>query len=126
MKMEFQGLVVEMFVHHSCSSIQLLLYWAFKLPMLELYLNFYHFLQFGRYSALLLGIMWGSHRYSVNKKAEDAWRAEEAERKVIRDAKKAEEKAVLNRQELLYLAEQAGVKVPPNFWMTQMKPFDVH
>lgn len=78
-------------------------------------LQFCLFLQFGRYSALLLGIMWGSHRFRVNKAAEDAWRAEEAERKVIRDAQKAEEKLRLNREELLYLAKQAGVKVPPNF-----------
>ncbi|KAK4020665.1 ATP synthase subunit e, mitochondrial [Daphnia magna] len=72
-------------------------------------------IKFGRYSALLLGIMWGSHRFRVNKAAEDSWRAEEAERKVIRDAQKAEEKLRFNREELLYLAKQAGVKVPPNF-----------
>lgn len=59
--------------------------------------------------------MWGSHRYKVVKTEEDAWRVEEAKRKVIRDAHKAEEKLKLNREELLYLAEQAGVKVPPNF-----------
>ena len=51
----------------------------------------------------------------MNKAAEDAWRIEEAERKIIRDAKHAEEKLKLNRAELLYLAEQSGVKVPPNF-----------
>ncbi|KAI9564640.1 hypothetical protein GHT06_008381 [Daphnia sinensis] len=72
-------------------------------------------IKFGRYSALLLGIMWGSHRFRVNKAKEDAWRVEEAERKVVRDAQKAEEKLRLNREELLYLANQAGVKVPPNF-----------
>lgn len=59
--------------------------------------------------------MWGSHRFRVNKAKEDEWRAEEAERKVIRDARKAEEKLKANRAELIYLAEQAGVKVPPNF-----------
>ncbi|XP_057371471.1 ATP synthase subunit e, mitochondrial-like [Daphnia carinata] len=72
-------------------------------------------IRFGRYSALLLGIMWGGHRFRVNKANEDAWRVEEAERKVVRDAQKAEEKLRLNREELLYLANQAGVKVPPNF-----------
>ncbi len=72
-------------------------------------------LQFGRWSALLLGIMWGSHRFSTLKTKEDAWRVEEAERKIIRDAHKAAEKTKLNREELLYLAGQAGVKVPPNF-----------
>jgi F-type H+-transporting ATPase subunit e len=59
--------------------------------------------------------LWGGHRFKVNKAAEDAWRIEEAERKIIRDAKHAEEKLKLNRAELLYLAEQSGVKVPPNF-----------
>lgn len=59
--------------------------------------------------------MWGSHRYKVIKAEEDAWRIEEAERKVIRDARKAEEKIRLGREELLYLAQQAGVKVPSNF-----------
>ena len=71
--------------------------------------------QFGRYTALIAGIMWGSHRYKVNKANEDAWRIEEAERKIVRDAKKAEEKQKLNREELIYLATQSGVKVPPNF-----------
>lgn len=71
--------------------------------------------QFGRYSALVLGLAWGSHRYQVNKVAEDAWREEEAKLKVVRDAKKADEKLKLNREELIYLAEQAGVKIPPNF-----------
>jgi len=59
--------------------------------------------------------MWGSHRLGVNKRAEDAWRIEEAERKIIRDAKHAEEKNAANRLELIYLAGQTGVKVPPNF-----------
>jgi len=59
--------------------------------------------------------MWGSHRYGVLKASETAWRVEEAERKIVKDAQKAEEKTRLNRQELLYLADQAGVKVPPNF-----------
>lgn len=72
-------------------------------------------LQFGRYSALVLGIMWGSHRYKVHKAEEDAFRVEEAKRKVIRDARKAEEKAKLNKEELIYLANQAGVKVPADF-----------
>lgn len=72
-------------------------------------------LQFGRYSALLLGLAWGSHRYQVNKATEDAWREEEAKVKVIRDAKKAEEKQRLNREELIYLAGQSGVKVPADF-----------
>ena len=31
----------------------------------------------------------------------------------------AEEKARLSREELLYLAKQAGVKVPENFWATR-------
>ena len=72
-------------------------------------------LQFGRYSALLLGIMWGSHRYGVLKVEEDQFRVEEAKRKVIRDARKAEEKVKLNKEELLYLAKEAGVKVPADF-----------
>jgi F-type H+-transporting ATPase subunit e len=71
--------------------------------------------QFGRWSALLLGIMWGSHRYNTLKASETAWRVEEAERKIVKEAHKATEKTRLNREELLYLADQAGVKVPPNF-----------
>jgi F-type H+-transporting ATPase subunit e len=51
----------------------------------------------------------------VNKGVEDAWRVEEAKAKIIRDAKLAEEKQRLAREELLYLANQAGVKVPENF-----------
>ncbi|XP_046650502.1 ATP synthase subunit e, mitochondrial-like [Daphnia pulicaria] len=72
-------------------------------------------IKFGRWSALLLGFMWGSHRYSTLKASETAWRIEEAERKIVKDAHKATEKTRLNREELLYLADQAGVKVPPNF-----------
>jgi F-type H+-transporting ATPase subunit e len=64
---------------------------------------------------LLLGIAWGAHRFRVNKGEEDAWRVEEAKAKIIRDAKLAEEKQRLAREELLYLANQAGVKVPADF-----------
>lgn len=59
--------------------------------------------------------MWGSYRFKANKSTEDAWRMEEVDRKVIRDAQKAEQKQRLNREELLYLAKEVGVKVPPNF-----------
>ena len=71
--------------------------------------------QLARWSALVAGIYWGGHRYAINKAAEDAWRAEDAKHQVVRDAKMAEEKAKLTREELIYLAGQAGVKVPENF-----------
>ena len=82
-------------------------------------------MQFGRYTALGLGLLWGSHRYKVNKATEDAWREEDAKLKVIRDAKKAEEKQRLNREELIYLAGQAGVKVSADF-QTISKESPVH
>jgi len=64
---------------------------------------------------LLLGIMYGRHRWNVNKRTEDAFRAEEAINKPIRDAKAAEEAAALNRKEMLELAREVGVKVPEGF-----------
>jgi len=69
----------------------------------------------GRWTALLLGVWWGATRFQANKATEDAYQAIEAERKIIRDAKSAEEKARMTKEELLYLAKQAGIKVPENF-----------
>merc|ERR1711928_1630 len=51
-------------------------------------------IRFGRYTALLLGVWWGATRFQANKATEDAYRAVEAEKKIIRDAKNADEKGI--------------------------------
>ncbi|XP_067129484.1 ATP synthase subunit e, mitochondrial [Centruroides vittatus] len=68
-----------------------------------------------RWGALVLGIMWGITRQRSLSKKEAKLREIEAKKKVILDAKRAEEKKRLNKEEMLYLAKEAGVPVPPNF-----------
>merc|ERR1712071_668932 len=57
-------------------------------------------IKFGRYSALLLGIWWGSSRFQANKATEDAYKVVEAEKKILRDARNAEEKSRMTKEDL--------------------------
>lgn len=68
-----------------------------------------------RWGALILGIMWGATRHRSLSKKEAKLREIEAKKRVILEAKQAEEKKRLNKEEMLYLAQQAGVPIPPNF-----------
>lgn len=72
-------------------------------------------IRFGRWSFLLTGVLWGIHRQRKNSKTEAAWQEYDAKQKVIRDAKHAEEKARLNREELIYLAKETGTPIPAGF-----------
>ncbi|XP_021953957.1 ATP synthase subunit e, mitochondrial [Folsomia candida] len=69
----------------------------------------------GRWSLLALGIMYGISRQSSLVKKETKLREIEAIEGPAREAKKAAEKARLNREELLYLAKETGTPIPPNF-----------
>jgi len=62
-----------------------------------------------------LGIWWGASRFQANKATEDAYKVVEAEKKILRDARNAEEKSRMTKEELIYLANQAGIKIPENF-----------
>ncbi|XP_053645267.1 ATP synthase subunit e, mitochondrial [Cherax quadricarinatus] len=72
-------------------------------------------IKFGRWAALLTGIIYGRSHFKSLSAKEAILREEEAKHAVIRNAQLAEEKNRLNRGEMIYLAEQAGVPVPPNF-----------
>ena len=54
-------------------------------------------------------------RYNANKATEDAIREYNAKMKPIWDKEAAEKKAVENRQGMIKLAREVGVKVPDNF-----------
>jgi len=69
----------------------------------------------GRWTMLLLGVAWGSHRWQANHEVEEAFRAKEAIEKPIRDAKHAAEKVVQDRLNLIDLANSCGVPVPKDF-----------
>merc|ERR1711942_239018 len=68
-----------------------------------------------RWSFLIAGFMYGSQRNATLLVEEAAFREEEAKKQAIIDAQKAEEKKAANRTEMIYLAEQANVKVPEGF-----------
>ncbi|KAK7076017.1 Hydrogen ion transmembrane transporter activity protein, partial [Halocaridina rubra] len=70
---------------------------------------------FGRWSALIVGLLYGRSHYKSLAAKEVIIREEEAKQAVIREAKLAEEKVKLNRSEMLILAKEAGVKVPEGF-----------
>ncbi|XP_068241910.1 ATP synthase subunit e, mitochondrial [Palaemon carinicauda] len=72
-------------------------------------------IKFGRWTALITGILYGSSHFKTLSAKEAIIREEEAKQAVIREKQLAEEKAVLNRAELLVLAKEAGVKVPADF-----------
>ncbi|KAK7872496.1 hypothetical protein R5R35_014287 [Gryllus longicercus] len=68
-------------------------------------------IKFGRWSFLVVGVLYGaSHRRSLAKREEKVREIEEKQR-VVREAKLAEEKSRLAKQELVDLAKMAGV--PP-------------
>jgi len=68
-----------------------------------------------RWGLLVAGIFWGMKRYNANKATEDAIREHNARMKPIWDAEKAAAKAKSDREGLLYLAKETGVKPPPGF-----------
>merc|ERR1712107_842462 len=68
-----------------------------------------------RWGLLVAGIYWGMKRYNANKATEDAIREHNARMKPIWDAEKAAAKAKSDREGLLYLANETGVKVPAGF-----------
>merc|ERR1712018_178686 len=68
-----------------------------------------------RWSLLLVGIWYGNRRYNQLLKQEDELRAYNAKMKPIWDAEKAEKLAKLNRENMLALAKEVGVKPPADF-----------
>ncbi|KAF2346537.1 ATP synthase F0 complex subunit E mitochondrial [Trinorchestia longiramus] len=68
-----------------------------------------------RWSALLLGVLYGSMHFKSLQKKENAFREEEARLAPIRQKQAEELKKIANREELLYLAKETGTKVPPGF-----------
>merc|ERR1712018_89167 len=68
-----------------------------------------------RWTLLIAGIWWGAKRYNALKIVEDERRAYEAEMAPIWAAAKAKRLEEENRQNMISLAHQAGVKVPDNF-----------
>ncbi|XP_037068162.1 ATP synthase subunit e, mitochondrial-like [Pollicipes pollicipes] len=69
----------------------------------------------GRWSALLVGVLYGSKHYNTLSKREVELREIEAKQKVVRDAQLAKERAVQNREQMLYLAKETGTPVPADF-----------
>jgi len=65
-----------------------------------------------RWSLLLVGIWYGHKRYNELKIQEDEIRAYNAKMKPIWDAEKAEKAAKANRENMLSLAKEVGVKIP--------------
>ena len=72
-------------------------------------------IKLSRWTLLGAGILWGAHRYRVNKNKEDELRAYNARMKPVWDAEKAMKAAKENREQMIYLAKETGVEVPPNF-----------
>merc|ERR1712029_932846 len=68
-----------------------------------------------RWGLLIAGIFYGMNRYNANKAAEDAIRDYEAKMKPIWDAEKAAKAAKENREGMIKLAREVGVKVPENY-----------
>ncbi|KAA0202005.1 hypothetical protein HAZT_HAZT004338 [Hyalella azteca] len=68
-----------------------------------------------RWSALLLGVLYGSVHFKSLQKKENAFREEEARLAPARQKLAAELKSKANREEMLYLAKESGVPVPPGF-----------
>ncbi|XP_067008481.2 ATP synthase subunit e, mitochondrial [Anabrus simplex] len=70
-------------------------------------------IKFGRWSFLLAGILYGaSHNRSLSKK-EAAIREIEEKKRAAKEEKLREEKLRLAKEELAYLAKQAGVPPEP-------------
>ncbi|XP_076364340.1 ATP synthase, subunit E [Tachypleus tridentatus] len=73
------------------------------------------FIRACRWGALTAGVLWGMTRYRSLSKKENALREYEEKQRVILEARRAEEKKRANKEELLYLAKESGVPIPPNF-----------
>jgi len=69
----------------------------------------------GRWSLLALGVMYGLSRHRSLTIREAKLREIQEQERPAKEAKKAAEKARLNREELLYLAKETGTPIPPNF-----------
>ncbi|XP_076067567.1 ATP synthase, subunit E [Oratosquilla oratoria] len=72
-------------------------------------------IKFSRYTALVVGLLYGSSRFKTLSAKEKVIQEEEAKLAAIREAEMAEEKKRLGREEMLYLAKEAGVQVPADF-----------
>eukprot|EP00088_Acartia_fossae_P063038 TRINITY_DN7660_c0_g2_i1.p1 TRINITY_DN7660_c0_g2~~TRINITY_DN7660_c0_g2_i1.p1 ORF type:complete len:101 (+),score=39.70 TRINITY_DN7660_c0_g2_i1:43-303(+) len=68
-----------------------------------------------RWTALGLGIWWGTKRYAALKAEEDEIRAYNAKMKPIWDAEKAAKAAASNREQMIYLAKESGTPIPEGF-----------
>ncbi|KAF0294880.1 hypothetical protein FJT64_007514 [Amphibalanus amphitrite] len=69
----------------------------------------------GRWSALVVGILYGSKHYNTLSAREVELREIEAKQKVIRDAQLAKERKALDREQMLYLAKETGTPIPADF-----------
>ncbi|GAB6022699.1 ATP synthase, H transporting, mitochondrial Fo complex, subunit E [Chamberlinius hualienensis] len=72
-------------------------------------------IKFGRWSLLTAGIVYGLYHHRRLSKKEALWREHEAKEKPIRDAKKAEEKKRLGKEEMQYLSQATGMPLPDEF-----------
>ncbi len=68
-----------------------------------------------RWTALIVGIYWGTKRYQANKATEDEIRAYNAKMQPIWDAEKAAKAAAANRENMIYLAKATGTPIPADF-----------
>merc|ERR1712212_169248 len=68
-----------------------------------------------RWSALLVGVYYGSTHFKVLAEKEVVIRAEEQRLAEIRNKELAIEKAKLQREELISLAKATGTKIPEGF-----------
>merc|ERR1739848_820140 len=68
-----------------------------------------------RWTLLIAGIWWGAKRYNALKIIEDERRAYEAEMAPIWAAAKKQRLERENRENMISMAQQAGIKVPDNF-----------
>jgi len=66
-----------------------------------------------RWTLLLAGVVYGYKRYNTLLKQEDEIRAYNARMKPIWDKEKADKLAKINRENMLQLAKEVGVKVDP-------------
>ncbi|CAL1279717.1 unnamed protein product [Larinioides sclopetarius] len=73
------------------------------------------FIRACRYGALATGLVYGALRFKYLKRKETKRRDFESKQKAILDAKKAEEAKVNQRNEMLYLAKECGIKPPEGF-----------
>ncbi|GBL89538.1 hypothetical protein AVEN_87871-1 [Araneus ventricosus] len=73
------------------------------------------FIRACRYGALGTGLVYGILRFKYLKRKETKRRDFENKQKAILDAKKAEEAKVNQRNEMLYLAKECGIKPPEGF-----------